>query len=75
MVSSYYRPRWAKLFGAASSYLDGGGSQPWSDAMAEYCADVSTSVELPWQKDTTTFPDTPTGDTVALSRKLAALYA
>ena len=73
LVSSYYKPRWAKMLAAAQAFLES-GSGTWADASVDYCRDTWENVERPWQTDTSSFPQQPTGDTIAIARRLTGTY-
>ena len=71
LVGTYYRPRWALFLKYAAAAAAAGGA--WDPA--GFCEDMLQSVELPWQRDTTPFPATPTGDALAISKAMHAKYA
>lgn len=75
IVATYYKPRWAKMLNAAQAYLEGGATGSWADASVEYCRDTWATLEKPWQTDyTTTFPTTPTADTIDVALSLMSVY-
>lgn len=75
LVATYHKPRWAVLLAAAQAFLEGGSVGSWADASVDYCRTTFTTVELPWQTDTTIFPAKPTGDAVAVARELYEAYS
>ena len=68
LVATYYKPRWALFFDHVAKAV-GGAWDP-----SAYCGEVLQTVELPLQTDTTPFPATPTGDALAVSRRMYAKY-
>ena len=68
LVATYYKPRWALFFDHVAKAV-GGAWDP-----SAFCSEVLQTVELPWQTDTTPFPATPTGDALAVSRRMYAKY-
>ena len=61
------------MLGAAQTFLEG-GSGSWAEASVEYCRDTWENLERPWQTDKSAFPQQPTGDAIAIARRLFAVY-
>jgi alpha-N-acetylglucosaminidase len=69
MFTSYFLPRWEAFFGRLNASLDSGvplDRKPFAD---ETC-----TMEQRWSHDTTRFATTPSGDAIAVARRLVAKW-
>ena len=61
------------MLAAAQSFLES-GSGTWADASIDYCRETWEAIEQPWQTDTSSFPQQPIGDAIAIARRLINVY-
>jgi hypothetical protein len=70
LVRSYYKKRYQLLFTMATESLN----KKFQWDQRRYTAELLTTVEEPWQTNTSTFPVEPEADVVSVSQQLFAKY-
>lgn len=72
LMSDYYYPRWRSFFLAHLAVLEG---QKPAHSLQSWYADQRMQEDLAWSLETKKYATKPTGDTVAIARKLLKKYA